>query len=222
MKNEKLVFFIFHFSLFTFHFPLSMNICVFSSSSNAIPEIYFDAARSLGRLLGESGWKLIYGGANVGLMHACAEAARESGSKTVGIIPELIHAHRLSSPNDHEQIITPNMRERKYLMRKRSNAFIALPGGFGTLEEILEVITLKQLNYHNKAIVFINTNGYYNPLFEQFDRAYQETFAKESYREMYFVASTPEEAVAYIRDYVPAEPLSKWFNVPNKENENKN
>ena len=128
-----------------------MNICVFSSSSNAIPEIYFEEARKLGHLIGESGWKLIYGGANVGLMHACAEAARETGAKTVGIIPELIHAHRLSSPNDHEQIVTPNMRERKYLMRKRSNAFIALPGGFGTLEEILEVITLKQLNYHNKA-----------------------------------------------------------------------
>ena len=71
------------------------------------------------------------------------------------------------------------MRERKYLMRKRSGAFIALPGGFGTLEEILEVITLKQLSYHNKAVVFINTNGYYNSLFEQLDLAYRESFAKE-------------------------------------------
>ncbi len=199
-----------------------MNVCVFSSSSNAIPEIYFEEALKLGRLIGLSGWNMIYGGANVGLMHACAEAARENGSKNVGIIPELIHAHRLSNPTDHEQIITPNMRERKYLMRKRSAAFIALPGGFGTLEEILEVITLKQLNYHNKAIVFINTNGYYNPLLEQFGLAYRESFAKESYREMYFVASTPEEAVAYIKQYVPSEPLAKWFNVPNKENENNN
>ena len=198
-----------------------MNICVFSSSSNAIPDIYFDDARHLGQLIGAEGWDLIYGGANVGLMHCCAEAARENGSKTVGIIPELIHAHRLSNPNDSEQIITPNMRERKYLMRKRSDAFIALPGGFGTLEEILEVITLKQLNYHNKAVIFINTNGFYNPLLSQFDLAYQETFAKESYRENYFVASTPEEAIAYINTYIPSEPLSKWFNVPGKENENK-
>ncbi len=105
-----------------------MNVCVFSSSSNAIPEIYFEEARKLGQLIGASGWNLIYGGANVGLMHTCAEAARENGAKTVGIIPELIHAHRLSNPNDHEQIITPNMRERKYLMRKRSDVFIALPG----------------------------------------------------------------------------------------------
>jgi len=199
-----------------------MNVCVFSSSSNGIPEIYFEEARNLGHLIGASGWNLIYGGANVGLMHACAEAARESGAKTVGIIPELIHAHRLSNPNDHEQIITPNMRERKYLMRKRSDAFIALPGGFGTLEEILEVITLKQLNYHNKAVVFINTNGYYNPLLKQFELAYQETFAKESYRNMYFIASDPEEAIAFIKQYLPSEPLSKWFNVPDKENENRN
>ncbi len=197
-----------------------MNICVFSSSSNAIPEIYFIEARMLGHLIGDSGWNMVYGGANVGLMHVCAEAARESGAKITGIIPELIHAHRLSNPNDNEQIITPNMRERKYLMRKRSNAFIALPGGFGTLEEILEVITLKQLNYHNKAVVFINTNGYYDSLLEQFEKSYRETFAKESYRSMYFVASNAEEAVKYLRDYSPSEPLSKWFNVPDNENKN--
>ncbi len=199
-----------------------MNICVFSSSSNAIPEIYFEEARKLGHLIGKSGWNLIYGGANVGLMHACAEAARENGSKNVGIIPELIHAHRLSNPNDHEQIVTPNMRERKYLMRKRSDAFVALPGGFGTLEEILEVITLKQLNYHNKAVVFVNTNGYYNLLLEQFELAYRENFAKESYRSMYFVAANSEEAIVFLQQYQPAEPLSKWFNVPAKENEKKN
>lgn len=193
-----------------------MNICVFSSSSNAIPEVYFEDARALGRLIGSSGWNLIYGGANVGLMHACAEAARAGGARTVGIIPELIHAHRLSNPNDHEQVITPNMRERKYLMRKRSGAFIALPGGFGTLEEILEVITLKQLNYHNKAVVFVNTNGFYNPLLEQFDKAYSETFARENYRDMYFIASNPQEAIDYIKNYQPSEPLSKWFNVPQK------
>ena len=202
--------------------PKFMNICVFSSSSNAIPEIYFEEARKLGQMIGKAGWNLIYGGANVGLMHCCAEAAREHGARTVGIIPELIHAHRLSNPNDHEQIITPNMRERKYLMRKRSNAFLALPGGFGTLEEILEVITLKQLNYHNKAVVFINTNGYYDSLLAQFERAYAETFAKESYRSMYFVAANSDEAINYLQNYQPSEPLAKWFNVPDKESENRN
>jgi len=191
-----------------------MNICVFSSSSNAIPEIYFKEARVLGTLIGEKGWDLVYGGANVGLMHACADAARSAGAKSLGIIPESIHNHRLSSLHDDEQIITPNMRERKYLMRKRSDAFIALPGGFGTLEEILEVITLKQLHYHNKAIVFINTNGYYDHLLSQFEKAYSETFAREGYRKMYFVANCANEAITYINEYRPEELETKWFDVP--------
>jgi len=191
-----------------------MNICVFSSSSNAIPEIYFKEARDLGTLIGEKGWDIVYGGANVGLMHACADAARSAGAKSLGIIPESIHKHRLSSLHDHEQIITPNMRERKYLMRKRSDAFIALPGGFGTLEEILEVITLKQLHYHDKAIVFINTNGYYDHLLGQFEKAYSETFAKEDYRKMYFVANCAIEAITYISEYYPEELGAKWFDVP--------
>lgn len=193
-----------------------MNICVFSSSSNAIPDIYFDEAHDLGSLIGANGWDIVYGGSNVGLMHACAEAARAAGAKSVGIIPESIHNRKLGSANDHEQIITPNMRERKYLMRKRSDAFVALPGGFGTLEEILEVITLKQLHYHNKAIVFINTNGYYDLLLAQFERAYQETFAREDYRKMYFVAGNATEAIEYIRSYQPEELATKWFDVPGK------
>jgi hypothetical protein len=191
-----------------------MNICVFSSSSNAIPAIYFEEARSLGKLIAEKGCDIVYGGANVGLMHACADAVRCAGAKSLGIIPESIHARRLSCPDDFEQIITPNMRERKYLMRKRSDAFIALPGGFGTLEEILEVITLKQLHYHNKAIVFVNTNGYYNPLLAQFDKAYEETFAKEDYRKMYFIANNSSEAMNYILNYQPEELGAKWFDVP--------
>jgi len=199
-----------------------LNVCVFSSSSNALPEIYFEEARNLGKLIAASGWNLIYGGANVGLMHACAEAARENGAKTVGIIPELIHAHRRSNPNDHEQIITPNMRERKYLMRKRSHFFVALPGGFGTLEEILEVITMKELNYHDNAVCFINTNGYYDPLLGQFEKAYEELFAKESYRSMYHVASDSQEAITYLQEYTPSEQASKWFNVPDKGNGNQN
>ena len=190
-----------------------MNICVFCSSSNAIPELYFDEAKKLGKLIGENHHAIVYGGATVGLMHTVAEAARQAGARSLGIIPESIHSKRLSSPLDHEQIITPNMRERKYLMRKRSDAFIALPGGFGTLEEILEVITLKQLQYHNKAIVFINTDGFYNSLFDQFERAYRDSFSKEDYKSTYFIASDSEGALNYIHNYQPIELTTKWFDV---------
>jgi uncharacterized protein (TIGR00730 family) len=177
-----------------------MNICVYCSSSNAIPEIYFEEAKKLGKLIGDHHHDIIYGGANVGLMHTVADAARQAGARSVGIIPESIHNKRLSSPHDQEQIITPNMRDRKYLMRKRSDAFIALPGGFGTLEEILEVITLKQLQYHNKAIVFVNTNGFYN--------------AKEDYKSTYYIAADAQEAIDYIHNYQPTELATKWFDVP--------
>ena len=191
-----------------------MNICVFCSSSNAIAETYFEEATSLGTMIGEMGDSIIYGGATVGLMHTVAEAARKAGARSVGIIPELIHNKRLSSPLDHEQIITPNMRERKYIMRKRSDAFIALPGGFGTLEEILEVITLKQLQYHNKPIVFINTNGFYEPLFAQFERCYEDHFTKTANRSTYHIVNSSGEAMKYIHNYQPEEMVSKWFDVP--------
>ncbi len=191
-----------------------MNICVFCSSSNAIPEHYFNEAVKLGKLIGENHHTIVYGGATVGLMHTVADAARKSGAISLGIIPESIHNKRLSSPQDHEQIITANMRDRKYLMRKRSDAFIALPGGFGTLEEILEVITLKQLQYHKKAIVFINTDGFFDSLFAQFDRAYRESFSKEDYKSTYFIASNSAEAMDYIQNYQYTELITKWFDVP--------
>jgi len=194
-----------------------VNICVFCSSSNAIADVYFEEARLLGTLIGDNHHNIVYGGSNVGLMHACADAARQAGAVSLGIIPQSIHDRNLASEHDDELIVTPNMRERKYLMRKRSDAFIALPGGFGTLEEILEVITLKQLHYHNKPIVFINTNGFYDALLQQFQRSYDEIFAREEYKKMYYVAKDASDAMEYVKDYQPEELESKWFDVPGKK-----
>ena len=108
------------------------------------------------------------------------------------------------------------MMERKFKMRELSDAFIALAGGFGTLEEILEVITLKQLSYHNKAVVFINTNGFYDDLFRQFEKSYEEKFAKEAYRKVYYIADNSEDAMSYILNYQPEETVNKWFEVPSR------
>jgi cytokinin riboside 5'-monophosphate phosphoribohydrolase len=193
-----------------------MNICVFSSSSNAISDVYFREAENLGRLIAIGGHTLINGGANVGLMEALTIAASNAGAKTIGIIPERLIGRSLASVNSHEVIITFDMQDRKARMRDISDAFIALPGGFGTLEEILEVITLRQLSYHTKPIVFINTNGFFDYLFKQFEVSYHEMFAKEIYRELYFVAKNAEEAIQFIADYVPVELDSKWFQVPEK------
>jgi uncharacterized protein (TIGR00730 family) len=193
-----------------------MNICVFSSSSNAINEIYFNEAFQLGKLIAKGNHTLINGGANVGLMEAVTLAAGKNGAKTIGILPERLVNRSLASDNSHEVIVTRDMQERKSKMREISDAFIALPGGFGTLEEILEVITLRQLAYHTKPIVFINTNNFFNFLFQQFEVTYQEMFAKDTYRDLYFIAKNAEQAMNYLSDYTPVVLDSKWFEVPNK------
>lgn len=191
-----------------------MNICVFSSSSNAIADIYINDAVELARLIGQSGYCLINGGSNVGTMDVITREANKNGAKTIGIIPEKLRDFNLASDHAHEIIVSGDMMERKYKMREMADAFIALAGGFGTLEEILEVITLKQLGYHHKAIVFINSNGFYDDLFRQFEKSFDEKFAKESYRRLYYIANGASDAMRYIDNYQPEETVNKWFEVP--------
>lgn len=196
-----------------------MNICVFCSSSNALDNIYFSEAKSLGRMIARNKHTLINGGANVGLMEAVTIAAAREGGKTIGIIPEKMIERSLASNHAHKVIVTPDMMERKAKMRELADAFIALPGGFGTLEEILEVITLRQLDYHQKPIVFINTNSFFDNLFLQFERSYTENFAKELYRELYFVCASAEEAISYIENHQPRKLDEKWHIVPEKSDQ---
>lgn len=193
-----------------------MNICVFSSSSNAIADVYVSEAIDLARLIGKSGFCLINGGSNVGTMDVVTREANLHGAKTIGIIPEKLRDYNLASIHAHEIIVSGDMMDRKFKMRELSDAFIALAGGFGTLEEILEVITLKQLGYHHKAIVFINTNGFYDDLFRQFEKSYDEKFAKENYRKLYFIANDSTEAMDYLINYIPEETVNKWFEVPKR------
>lgn len=193
-----------------------MNICVFSSSSNAIADVYITEAISLAHLIGNSNFCLINGGSNVGLMEIVTREAGKKGAKTIGVIPEKLRDFNLASVHADEIIVSGDMMERKAKMRELADVFIALAGGFGTLEEILEVITLKQLGYHDKAIVFINSNGFYDDLFRQFEKSFDEKFAKENYRNLYFVAENSDEAMNYILNYIPDETVDKWFEVPGR------
>jgi hypothetical protein len=193
-----------------------MNICVFSSSSNAIADVYVNEAIDLARLIGRSGHCLINGGSNVGLMDVITREAGNHGAKTIGVIPEKLRDFNLASLHAHEIIVSGDMMQRKDKMRELSDSFIALAGGFGTLEEILEVITLKQLGYHNKAVVFVNTNNFYNDLFMQFEKSYEEKFAKENYRSLYFVAKNSGEAMNFLLNYKPEIAVDKWFEVPKR------
>jgi len=188
-------------------FLVPKSICVYSSSSDRLDDRYFAAARELGRLMAQRGHTLVFGGGNIGLMNAMAVAAQESGGRVVGVIPVALRERKWCLESCDELIVTDGMRDRKAIMEERAEAFIAMPGGFGTLEELLEIITLKQLRYHAKAIVIFDVDGYYDPLLQQFERMYAEGFARRKFAELYHVASGAAEALDYIEQYGPPTDL---------------
>ena len=178
------------------------NICVFASASNDLAEVYYKDAQKLGMLIAESGYGLVYGGSRRGLMYACAGAAKQAGGKVYGIMPEKLANIGLANPEDCDDFfITKGMRERKAKLDELSDAVIAIAGGFGTLEEISEMITQKQLGYSNKPIVILNTNGLYNPLVEFFDNVINQGFADKDLKKIYYIADTPEDALNHITNY---------------------
>ena len=181
-----------------------MHICVYCSSSNDIALGYFDAARALGTVLAQRGWLLVYGGGSVGLMGAVAKAVHSSGGTVIGIIPQALLDREVGYLEADELIVTTTMRERKRLMDERADAFVTLPGGFGTLEELLEIITLKQLHYHDKPIIIVNMDGFYDPLLDQFARIFEAGFASKRFLQtsgtpnLYTVVDSVEAAVALL------------------------
>jgi cytokinin riboside 5'-monophosphate phosphoribohydrolase len=187
------------------------SICVFCSSSEALDPVFYSVAGEFGKLIAENDFNLVHGGGMIGLMGVISDAVQKYGGKVTGVLPEQLNLEGIASETDDEIIITKDMADRKTEMRKRSDAFVALPGGFGTLEEILEVITLKQLKYHTKPVVIINTNDFYGPLLQMFDRLFEQSFAKPDYANLYFIATTPEEAMNYILHYEYEEVKDKWF-----------
>lgn len=189
-------------------------ITIYCSSSSVVAPIYFEAARELGRLMARSGALLVYGGTHVGLMGAVSAAVREEDGYTVGVIPATLRQLGLANEHLSELIVTDGMRERKAQMELKADAFIALPGGYGTLEEFFEIVTNKQLGFHNKAIVLLNTNGYYDPLLEQLKRAIDEEFMKLGSLDLFHIAPTPQDALDYIANYQPGEYRPKWFKLP--------
>ncbi|MEI3153855.1 MAG: TIGR00730 family Rossman fold protein [Odoribacter sp.] len=177
-----------------------MKIAVFCASANNIDEVFFDTARELGEKIGEKGWHLFYGGTNMGLMKEVAEATIRFGGEVTGIIPECIYKKGVAAKLNH-LIIASDMKERKYLLREQADAFIALPGGWGTLEEITEVITLKQLEEHHKPILFLNTQGFYDPFLEFIQTIQKQGFISSAYNHIYQVVEQVEEAFQYLSHY---------------------
>lgn len=184
---------------------LIKNVCVYSSSSNILDDIYYEEARQLGILMGQSGFNLVYGGGAVGTMWANAKAVKEFGGKIIGVIPEKLNNLGVGNPNCDELFVTKCMRSRKDKLDQISDAVITLSGGFGTLEELSEMIVQKQLGYNNKAIVILNTAGFYDNLLKFFDEIMMKNFAIPESKEFYYIANTPKEAIEYLINYAPKD-----------------
>jgi uncharacterized protein (TIGR00730 family) len=186
-------------------------VTVYCSSSSAVAPEYQQAARELGRAIALEGWRLVYGGNFVGLMAAVAQGARDGRGKVTGITPQLMVDKGLSDAAADELVVTNDMRDRKALLESRGDAFIALPGGLGTLEEVFEIMVGRQLHYHNKPIVLLNIGQYYRPLLEMVEHGIELKFIKPAARDLFFVAPTVEEAILHLKKDVTSSPVDKWF-----------
>lgn len=176
-------------------------IAVFASSANDIDEIYFKDAKELGEKLANAKYNLVYGGSTLGLMGEITRAANKKGCEITGVMPEKLYNFGLESPDCTKFILTKGMRERKAKMDELTQAVVAIAGGFGTLEEISEMIVQKQLGYNNKPIIFLNTNNFYNHLIDFFEKIINDNFASKNSKNLYYIANTPDEVISYLENY---------------------
>lgn len=186
-------------------------LCVYCASSDRLDPKYYAAAAELGREMVAHGWGLVYGGGKTGIMGAVARAVKSHGGRVVGVIPEFMKVRELAYDQADELVTVITMRERKLLMETRADAFVTLPGGWGTLEEILEILTLRQLDVVKKPCVFLNQDGFYDDLLRLFDRMLAEKFFKPSNMELFRVARTVPEVFTHLETHQPGPAESKWF-----------
>ncbi len=168
-------------------------VCVFCGSRVGRDARYADAARAFGQCLSGRGMTLVYGGGQVGLMGVLADAVLEAGGRVVGVIPKPLATHELLHPRATEMHVVPGMHARKAKMAELSDAFVALPGGYGTFEELFEVITWAQLGIHAKPVGILNVGGFFDPLVALVDRAVEQDFIKPKNRELLVVHEAPGE-----------------------------
>ena len=173
-------------------------VCVYCGSSAGAVPAYHDAARKLGTALAKAGIGLVYGGGNLGLMGTIASAVIEAGGKVTGIIPDFLITEKNALRADHEQIVVPDMHTRKRLMFERADAFVALPGGIGTLEELVEQLTWVQLERHSKPVVLADIGGFWRPLLALFAHMREQGFIHSHFEVRYLVAEKIEDILPMI------------------------
>ena len=185
------------------------SICVFCGSNPGNDPAYLEAAIALGKIIAAHGYKLVYGGAEVGLMGAVADAALEAGGHVIGVMPRALVEKEIAHKGLSELHEVSSMHERKALMADLSDGFIALPGGVGTLEEIFEIWTWAQLGHHDKPLAFMNVSGFYNPLCAFLDHQSEEGFVRKGHRDMAIFSDDADEILKAFASYDAPE-LQKW------------
>ena len=166
-------------------------VCVYCGSSPGLDPVFADSARAVGTLIGARGWGLVYGGGRAGLMGVVADAALAAGARVVGVIPQTLMARELGHPGLHELHVVETMHQRKTLMAERADAFLALPGGIGTFEELFEVWTWRQLGYHDKPIGLLDVAGYYGKLRAFLAEAVDHGFMRTAQQDLLQVGDDP-------------------------------
>jgi len=194
---------------------MMQRICVFCGSSSGKGESYLQAARQVGRLLCERGIELVYGGGNVGLMGALADACLAQGGRVIGVIPQLLVDKEVAHQGLTELHVVQTMHERKALMADLAGAFLALPGGYGTWDELCEVLTWSQIGIQRKPNALLNVNGYYDPLLAMVDRAAAEGFLLDVNRELLLTGADPARLLDRLETYVMPV-VDKWMDRMNR------
>jgi uncharacterized protein (TIGR00730 family) len=192
------------------HLENIRTICVFCGSSDRIGEIYLLAGASMGHALAKHHLTLVYGGGRTGLMGALADKALEEGAKVIGVIPEAFDTPALAHTRLTEMHVVKTMHERKAKMVALSDAFLALPGGFGTFEELFEILTWAQIGLHSKPIGVLNVHGYFTPLLHLIGHAHQEGFIYGEHRQLIIEETDPERLLNQMIAYRPPQGLQRW------------
>ncbi|MFC0185166.1 hypothetical protein SAMN04515674_11299 [Pseudarcicella hirudinis] len=188
------------------------NILVYCGSSAGFDEVYKNAAIELGKLMAEQGMRLIYGAGSVGLMGIIADSILENGGEAIGVIPSFMEKWEVQHKGLTECHVVETMHVRKQMMAEMADGVIAMAGGFGTLDELFEILTWRQLSLHAMPIGLLNTSGFYNPLLEMTERMVSEGFLKNVNKEMMMVSSTPGELLEKLKGYTSDnQTVGKWI-----------
>ena len=180
-------------------------ICVFCGSSNGIRAIYTEAAQQLGKTIVSNGMGLVYGGGSIGLMGVIADAVLKEKGEVIGVIPHALSSREFAHHGLAELRVVPSMHERKAMMAELSDAFIAMPGGFGTFDEFFEIVTWAQLGLHTKPIGLLNVEGYFDLLLSFINHVLQERFINEDHHRLITTSDNPEKLLLALKSYKPLQ-----------------